>query len=76
MIDEMQMRDEVAGGLVLAISRIFVSVSLVLLWLFFWSLNLSFGVIAILLGLSLGPLVGLHRLYFHMRLIKEQEEDS
>ncbi len=74
MIEEIEMRDEVAGGLVLGLSRIFVPVALVLLAMLLWSLNLSTMVIAILLGLSLGPLVGLHRLYFHLRLIKSQEE--
>ena len=74
MIEEMEMRDEVAGGLVLALSRIFVPVTLVLLGMILWSLELSTMVIAILLGIALGPLVGLHRLYFHLRLIKSQEE--
>ena len=74
MIEEMEMRDEVAGGLVLALSRIFVPVTLVLLGMILWSLELSSMVIAILLGIALGPLVGLHRLYFHLRLIKSQEE--
>ena len=74
MIEEMEMRDEVAGGLVLALSRIFVPVTLVVLGMILWSLELSTMVIAILLGIALGPLVGLHRLYFHLRLIKSQEE--
>ncbi len=74
MIEEMEMRDEVAGGLVLALSRLFVPVALVFLGLILWSLELSTMVIAILLGIALGPLVGLHRLYFHLRLIKSQEE--
>lgn len=68
------MRDEVAGGLVLAVSRIFVPIALVVLAMILWSLELSTMVIAILLGIALGPLVGLHRLYFHLRLIKSQEE--
>lgn len=76
MIEEMEMRDEVAGGLVLALSRIFVPVTLVLLGMILWSLELSPMVIAILLGIALGPLVGLHRLYFHLRLIKSQEEGN
>ncbi len=68
------MRDEVSGGLAFALSRIFVPVALVILAMLLWSLNLSNMVIAILLGISLGPLVGLHRLYFHLQLLKLQEE--
>jgi uncharacterized membrane protein len=76
MIEEIEMRDEVSGGLSFAFSRVFVPVALVVLAMLLWSLGLSKMVIAILLGIALGPLVGLHRLYFHLQLIKSREEGN
>ena len=70
IFEEVEMRDEVVGGLALGISRVVIPITLVLIILLLWALKLPFLAIAIITGICVGPVVGLHRLYFYKRYLR------